>query len=66
MQNISKNRDEFKAVALTPTLYMRISPIALGISAADIAGLSNADAATKLRRAANTLLAVALELDGRS
>lgn len=65
MQNVSKNRGDIKPVALTPTLYMRISPIALGISAADMAGLSHKDAAVRLRRAANTLLSVALSLDGK-
>jgi hypothetical protein len=66
VQNVTKVVDDFKAFAPAPSFQMRISPISLGISALDMHGLSKADSAVRLRRAANTLLAIALELDGRS
>jgi hypothetical protein len=66
MQNIQKQRDQFKAFAPTASFQMLVSPIALGISALDLHGLSDADRAIQCRRAAQTLLEIADRLEARS
>jgi len=63
MQNIPSKHDQIKTFAPTASLSMRISAIALGISAVDMHGLTVKETQVKLRRAANTLMDIALSFD---
>lgn len=65
MQNVPNHRDQFKAFAPTASFQMLVSPIALGISALDLHGLSDAERAARCRRAADTLKDIASRLEAK-
>ena len=66
MQNLANDHGKLKAFSAKSSFQMWVSPIALGISALDLHGLSDAERAIRCRRAADTLNSIASKLEAQS